>query len=265
MVLCLGLAGTQIKKYWGEYVAILFIFFVNGIPCLLEYVIQIRMYSWTLFWVTWAGVSAYGVYKEQGKSNQIQLIIATLCACYTHNYAMISCVCIYLVLALVMLKSPKQWMISGSLISICYVPWLVVLYHQTAERVGNYWIKPVTRQEIPEDFKFLFASDIPYSEWMIVFLFGLGIYQSIKDIMENKESGAVALYILSIPIVTAIIGVVVSVLVTPFFIARYLIPCVGLLALFLAISFGRGRMDMKILLVIFSCIIFISAYRINYE
>ena len=71
--------------------------------------------------------------------------------------------------------------------------------------------------------------------------------------------------ILSIPIVTAIIGVVVSVLVTPFFIARYLIPCVGLLVLFLAISFGRGRMDMKILLVIFSCIIFISAYRINYE
>lgn len=98
-----------------------------------------------------------------------------------------------------MLKSPKQWMISGSLISICYVPWLVVLYHQTAERVGNYWIKPVTMKEIPEYFKFLFASDIPYSEWMIVFLFGLGIYQSIKDIMENKESGAVALYYTKYP------------------------------------------------------------------
>ena len=237
---------------------------MNAIPSLLEYVIQIRMYSWALLWVTWAAVSAYGVYKERGFYNQLQLVIATLLACYTHNYAMISCVMIYGILAVFLLKKPKQWLISGGVVAICYIPWLVILYRQTTNRIGNYWIDPVTGKDVIGYLGFLFDSDIPYSAWMIGIICIMAIVQCVKSIREKKESGAVGVCMLGIPVLTALLGIIVSIAVTPFFIARYLIPCAGLLALFLAISFGECRTELKVLLILFCCVMFVSAYRINY-
>lgn len=264
LILCFILSGTQIRKYWGEQTSVLFIFFLNAIPGLLEYVIQIRMYSWALLWVTWAAVSAYGVYKERGFYNQLQLVIATLLACYTHNYAMISCVMIYGILAVFLLKKPKQWLISGGVVAICYIPWLVILYRQTTNRIGNYWIDPVTGKDVIGYLGFLFDSDIPYSAWMIGIICIMAIVQCVKSIREKKESGAVGLCMLAIPVLTALLGIIVSIAVTPFFIARYLIPCAGLLALFLAISFGECRTELKVLLILFCCVMSVSAYRINY-
>lgn len=264
LILCFVLAGTKIRKYWGEQTSLLFVFFINAIPCLLEYVIQIRMYSWALLWVTWAAVSAYGVYRERGISNQLQLTMATLLACYTHNYAMISCVIIYGILAVTLLRKPKQWLISGVIVAVCYIPWLLVLYQQTMNRIGNYWIDPVTGKEIVGYTGFLFDSSIPYSSWMLGLLCIMAVVQCVKATRAKEERGAVALCMLGVPLLTATIGIIVSIVVTPFFIARYLIPCIGLLALFLAISFGGQKTDLKILLILFSCVMFVSAYRINY-
>ena len=146
------------------------------------------MYSWALLWVTWAAVSAYGVYKERGFYNQLQLVIATLLACYTHNYAMISCVMIYGILAVFLLKKPKQWLISGGVVAICYIPWLVILYRQTTNRIGNYWIDPVTGKDVIGYLGFLFDSDIPYSAWMIGIICIMAIVQCVKSIREKKES-----------------------------------------------------------------------------
>lgn len=92
----------------------------------------------------------------------------------------------------------------------------------------------------------------------------MAIVQCVKSIREKKESGAVGVCMLGIPVLTALLGIIVSIAVTPFFIARYLIPCAGLLALFLAISFGECRTELKVLLILFCCVMFVSAYRINY-
>lgn len=264
LVLCYVLAGTRIKRYWGNNTAILFIFFINAVPCLLEYVVQIRMYSWAMFWVTWAAVSAFGVYKERGISDHIQLIIAALGACYTHNYAMLSCVCIYAFLAIFMIKSPRQWLISGIVVALFYSPWLFILYQQTTNRIGNYWIEPVTVRTVISYVEYLFGSDIPYSPWMLVILCLMALIQCLKNIKMDRVKALSAICMFTVPVVIALIGIIVSIVVTPFFIARYLVPCVGLLVLFLAISYGGQKTDLKILLILFCCVMFVSAYKINY-
>lgn len=264
LILCYILAGTRIKRYWGNNTAILFIFFINAIPCLLEYVVQIRMYSWAMFWVTWAAVSAFGVYTERGISDHIQLIIAAIGACYTHNYAMLSCVCIYAILAIFMIKSPRQWLISGIVVALFYSPWLFILYQQTTNRIGNYWIEPVTVRTVISYVEYLFGSDIPYSPWMLVILCLMALIQCLKNIKMDRVKALSAICMFTVPVVIALIGIIVSIVVTPFFIARYLVPCVGLLALFLAISYGGQKTDLKILLILFCCVMFVSAYKINY-
>lgn len=265
MLLCFVLDATLIRRYWGEKTAVLFIFLINGVPCLLEYIIQIRMYSWAMLWVMWAGISAYGVYREQKISNQIQLIIASVCACYTHNYAMLSCVCIFITLAAVMLKKTKQWLVAGAIVSALYIPWLLVLYQQTVNRIGNYWIDDFSVRDIPGYIEFWFGSDIPYSAWMLGILSILGIVQCVMDILAGKEHGKEALCMLGIPVFTTAIGIIVSVLITPFFIARYIIPCIGLWALFAAVSFGKCNRRFQIALAIFMILMYIGAYKTNYQ
>lgn len=261
------LTWLKVRKYWGETVAILMLLFLNGIPCMLEYVVQIRMYSLACFWVTWAGLSAYGVWKKRTVSEFVQLTIVALLACYTHTYAMISCVFLYAILILFEIihalkqkdgKGLFKVFFSGILVAVGFAPWLRVLVKQTLNRVGNYWIESITVKEILSYPSFLFQTAIPYATEMLIGLCILGILVAIR---KQKE----ALLFLGIPMLTALFGIAISVLVTPFFIPRYLVPCVGLLALFLAIAFGTQKQYLRIFIGIFMICMIASTYKVNYE
>lgn len=112
MTLTMLLAVTHIRPWWGERAAVLFLIMVNAIPCVLEYAVQMRMYSWALFFVTWAGLGACGMCMADDRRFRrhccIQLTAAGILACYTHTYAMLSCVCIYTLLCVcALLRSRK--------------------------------------------------------------------------------------------------------------------------------------------------------------
>ena len=70
---------------------------------------------------------------------------------------------------------------------------------------------------------------------------------------------------LAVPLMTALAGIVVSVMVTPFFIARYLLPCMGLLALFLALAFQGKHGGVQILIGVFGLSMVIESYQRNYQ
>lgn len=202
MVLTMALAFTHIRPWWGEQAAILFVVMVNAIPCVLEYAVQMRMYSWALFFVTWAGLGAYGMCTQEDQQAWrhccIQLAAASLLGCYTHTYAMLSCVCIYLVLFVHALRqgiTNKRWillkgcLLSGSAVAVCYLPWLVVLIRQTMNRIENYWIEPVTWQVVRGYPEFLFASRLPGSTAMYLILCGVAMLMCIGWCRKDKGDG----------------------------------------------------------------------------
>ncbi len=281
MVLTMLLAVSHIRPWWGERAAVLFLIMVNAIPCVLEYVVQMRMYSWALFFVTWAGLSAYGMCMKEdkriGKCCCIQLTAASLLGCYTHTYAMLSCVCIYMLLCVCVLlqcRKRKNWillkvsLISGSTVAVCYLPWLVILLRQTMSRIENYWIEPVTWEVIRKYPDFLFASRLPGSAVLYLVLCGAAVLVCINRCRKKSDGdweGLTALMMLAVPLLTALIGIVVSVLVTPFFIARYLLPCMGLFALFLALAFQGKREYVQILIGIFGLFMVLESYQKNIE
>ena len=268
MTLTMLFAFSHIKPWWGECAAVLFVIMINAIPCVLEYAVQMRMYSWALFFVTWAGLSAYGMCRQENtKRFCIQLTAAAVLACYTHTYAMLACVCIYIIMGIfAFLKCKKNgkwlllksWLISGAAVAFFYLPWLFVLIKQTADRIENYWIAPVTFSVIPEYFEFLFASEIPYSTEMYLILCAAAVAICIR-----KKEGR-GLFALAVPMMTAIIGITVSILVTPFFIARYLLPCMGLFALFIAAAFSKKRGNAAVMLGIFGLLMAMASYKKNY-
>ncbi|MDE7417278.1 MAG: glycosyltransferase family 39 protein [Lachnospiraceae bacterium] len=281
MVLTMLLAVSHIRPWWGERAAVLFLIMVNAIPCVLEYVVQMRMYSWALFFVTWAGLSAYGMCMKEDKRIWkcccIQLTAASLLGCYTHTYAMLSCVCIYMLLCVCVLlqcRKRKNWillkvsLLSGSTVAVCYLPWLVILLRQTMSRIENYWIEPVTWEVIRKYPDFLFASRLPGSAVLYLVLCGAAVLVCINRCRKKSDGdweGLTALMMLAVPLLTALIGIVVSVLVTPFFIARYLLPCMGLFALFLALAFQGKHAYVQILIGIFGLFMVLESYQKNIE
>jgi len=281
MVLTMALAFIYVKPWWGVKTALLFLILLPAIPCVMEYAVQIRMYSWAMFFVTWAGICAYGMCRQASEASSvygsgiwIQLAAASLLGCYTHTYAMLSSVCIYILLCIYALchireeqgrRLFKKSILSGSIVAVCYLPWLIVLIKQTASRVGNYWIEPITGKVVLQYFSFLFSSRVPYSTEMYLVLCVLAVALCIQRCIRKEKEGLGALMMLAVPVMTAGIGIAVSIAVTPFFIARYLLPCMGLLALFFAIAFQKKRNLAQLFIGIFGILMLANSYQLNYE
>ncbi len=255
-----------IAPWFGAKTAFLFMLFLNAIPCVMEYGVQIRMYSWAIFFITIAGLFAYGAYVTHQTKYWILLSIAAVSACYTHNFAMISAVWIYLLLGAAVLFSRTgigKCFLSGAFTALCFIPWLLVLLKQTGSRINNYWIEPVTKETILGYFGDLFDSRLPFTAIMFAFLLlAAFIMVFVKPYPATTRCFALAL--LLVPLLTALLGIAVSVLITPFFIARYLIPCMGLTALFLAIGFGTQKGLSYPLLCAFLLSMTASSYKTNF-
>lgn len=274
MLLTMLLAFIYIRPWWGARTGVLFLALLNAIPCLMEYAVQIRMYSWALFFVTWAGFCAYGMCRQGKGWYHIQLAVASVFGCYTHTYAMLSCVCIYLLAGLAVLYQVRKehdlilfrrWFLSGAAVALCYLPWLDVLLRQTADRIGDYWIGPVTGREILGYLSFLFDSGVPYSTAMYVALCGLAAMICVRRCARGDRDALAALMMFGVPLLTACIGILVSVTVTPFFIARYLVPCMGLLAAFLAIALQKDDVWTDISIGAFCALMIVDVYQAEAE
>ena len=85
-----------LKKEFSDKAALVFILSCIASESITRYAIEIRMYSWALFFVTMTAVSAWYFIKN-GKSRWwTALLLCALGAAYTHNFAMIAAFILYL-------------------------------------------------------------------------------------------------------------------------------------------------------------------------
>lgn len=96
MILIMG--GIQTKKLFGKKVSFLFMGLFLLFPALLQYAVEIRMYSLAALFVFLCGVYAYRCYEINHLSDWCILLISGIGACYTHYFAMVSVGIIYLLL-----------------------------------------------------------------------------------------------------------------------------------------------------------------------
>lgn len=87
----IGILGfTHIRKDFGPKVGLAFSFLMLFLPFMAMYGMEIRMYSWTMLFVTLSGIYAYRSIKQEKKKNWLLFAIFSLCAAHCHYYGLVS-------------------------------------------------------------------------------------------------------------------------------------------------------------------------------
>lgn len=103
------LSFFKVRKNFGLLTFGIFCLLISSMPQMMLYSVEIRMYSWGLFFVTASFIYCYEIiYCESNLKNWAILTILTICSCYTHYFALLASVSIYLILFIHLIKTDKS-------------------------------------------------------------------------------------------------------------------------------------------------------------
>ena len=237
----LWLGRTKVCRLFGPVTAAFFMLLVICMPHMAEHFIQVRMYAWAMFFVTFTGLKAYEVLNEGRKRDWLFFWLGGICAAYTHYFALISVAVIYAFsFAALMMKQRQKvkWLfVCAGADIIAYLPWLTVLLSQVRKVSDGFWIATMSLRNILGAIGYVFNTGNIFVSLLLAGAIAIVfVYYLIKNFRGDKGKGILSLALIGVYVGTALIGILVSLLFRPVFMARYLIPSAGLL--FLGISIG---------------------------
>lgn len=265
-VLLMIYAITILRKKFSMLTAGLFTVMVVGMPQMYDMTVEIRMYSWALFFVTAAFIHGILFLQEHKTDQAVILLLYGTAACYTHYYALIATYALYLGIFIwiivdnkllshensVLHKSPeggsRNIMISIALpfiTAIFYLPWIRIAMSQTATVSENYWIQPVSLRTIPGCAKYMLLGTFNSAIWGYIFaaLAACMILVAVAFAISKIREWISKAVLLGIFVLVMLIlgGLVLSVIIRPVFVYRYMIPALGVFWLAIAISVGSQQ------------------------
>lgn len=255
---------TKVKKDFNICIASIFTLFIVSMPQFMYYFLEIRMYGWSILFLTLSFIYAYEILQNPTEYKKwIALTLLTIASAYTHYFAAISSFCLYLFLFTFYLKEkklPKEFLISTFTAIIAYIPWIFPLISQLTNVSNNYWIKPMNINTYMDTILFVVSPEkvrtanstlLQYKIFPILFSIIILIIIAYLIINYYKSDhdfeGNFSIYGLIIFISVPIIGLIVSNIFRPIFIERYMLPCFGIL--WLSISILLSKVNKKIIFI----------------
>lgn len=203
----------------------------------IYYNLEIRMYPLAMLFNTCSAVFAYEIfYDDKNKLKWGLFILFSILAAYTHYFSLIIEVFIYGYLFILLLiknkNNFKKCIISSLITFLLYIPWLLFFIKQFIVVRGDYWIT----FEFTDLIQWLHTVFLNLDIFSIIFILGIIIISLIKCFskkitIEKKSIIYFGLILCSLPFLLIITGLVLTLLIRPLFISRYLLPCLGLFVL----------------------------------
>lgn len=304
-VFCLVYAVTKVRKHFGMLAAGLFSFLIITMPQMADYTVEIRMYGYAVFFITAGMLHAYeltaGIQQEKNETgdikfaqngridkksyvNWIAVTIYAILALYTHYFAAVAAVMIYIYLFFSFLSERKlkqnilPYLCSGFVCVIGYLPWIVgVVTAQVGRVKDNYWIQPLSWRTLGGCVKFLFKPAFT-TEWLnnllavvLFVLYGGLLAAALFQWLKKMEIGQVRKAFFLAGCVDCLLGIVIfgfvaSFLVRPIFVYRYMLPAMGVFWLAFAIMLSNLKSRKALLLPILAVVVIVGLrdYRAFY-
>lgn len=273
--LLLLLAGiTKIRKMFGDDVSYLFLILCSALPAMLRLELEARMYMWAMLFVLLTGLYAYEAIESNRISKWLGLAFMSLLAAYTHYYALLAVAILYgLIFVVIMIRQRKlvlNWLLSGVMVLAGYFPWLTKLLGQMNKVSKDYWITKPTLFEIAKYIVYPFHIVEQLIPTLIAGILLLPLLVVIIiNIRRNYKSKEALFGIITFMVLFLVIGVgiLVSFLVKPVFVARYMAVTFGLVWLGMAIFLEKASEQSikRILILLLSVLLLESAGQCVYE
>lgn len=245
-VILMIIGFTVIKKRYSKTIAYLFNVFIMGMPQMLRYSTEIRMYSWGMLFVTCAFLQMKPIVEKNKFKSYVMLTLFSALASYTHYFACVSAIVIYAEIILMFFRKKEnkkiiRVLLSGMGVAVLYLPWLLIFVKQLLIVKEDYWIGPVSIHSIIQNFLFLFSTNIRIIEIVSVTIVGIGMFGAIRALRKRKNYEAVCG--ITIWLGTIILGICLSLLIRPIFVSRYVMSAAA--CMWLGISIGISEIDNK--------------------
>lgn len=270
------LSITKVKKNFGYLTAGLFFLCITSMPQLMLYSVEVRMYSWGLFFVTASLIYGYEIIKNDSNLKYWAILtVLTICSSYTHYFSAVASFGIYMLLFIYLFKNNrgqlKYWLLSAIISVIVFLPWTFIVLNQMATYKSGFWIKPITLKTLISYIYFVLSPAtyfIQANELLSPTIFGsIFLLIFLYLIYRVRDEFAIASIIAFI--IVPIIGVILSIAVQPCFHQRFLIPAVGCLWLGFSILLAKIYENKKLFYIILAFILVIGAvgcvYFINIQ
>ena len=253
------LGATVVDKNWGNgkyYTGTIFIILMGLAPITLTKNIEISMYSWTMFCVTCSVIYAYNIIcNGEKKKAWVIFIISALGAAGTHYYAVLVEIFIYLFLYITLLikdsKNIKKCIVSAIITIIGYIPILPFFFHQFGVAKDTFWITETNlgtilyalRLPFEGENIFIFSSEFTALFWTLIIGSFIHLFTIVFSSWSKKQTldKTHVFALLCMLVIACFLGscLILSKLIRPLFIGRYMYVAVGLVWLYLAIVFGK--------------------------
>lgn len=265
MTVLLIVGATLIRKEFGSRIALLFLLFITCIPCTMEFSVQVRMYSMALLFVTLCGFYAYRAYESGKRQDFLIYGVSGVLAAYTHYFAFVSVGVIagFLLIAVLLWNRKRlaAWGISAVSMVVLYLPWMPSFVRQVTSVEQGYWIPEITAQTVWDYFVWTFDLEL-IPGMVFVFLLILkatSLYNVISIEKYREQTDIYALVCMLVPTFTALFGVVASALRTPIYRDQYILPALGMLALFFGLALRKAKKQLVIAVSLF--LLFVGAVQ----
>ena len=247
MMAFLGLGRYICRKHYNSKVEFYWLLCAGFMPSMIIQATTARMYTMAMFFVTLALYLAYELYCKESKGRWIGFTVVSVVVVYIHTFCMLEMVVIYLFLMIGAIKNKKFRLVKGTLlsgivVSLCYLPWLLTLIHQFLRWAGveKGWsntIEPISHKSFimywAEWFSSLEQPWLPAMISGVVLVVVAGIF-NWKYIKRQKDY--LPLYSVIIIGIILFLAMAVSLFIVPCFVGRYVFPLFGGLWLFVAIG-----------------------------
>lgn len=235
--LLLGL--TIIKKHFGNNTSIVYMLTVGAIPMSLYFSVQQRSYQWCIFFVTFCFLEALLFLETQKTYHCVIFVVTALFSSYNHIYALLAVGIIFAFVNIYALAKNRKLMkaiiISDITMITGYSPWIIPLFYQAEAASGNFWLNGME----------------PLS--VIVFVFGVVISALILAKKGNRRLPVIFAIICVLSIQA--IGLLVTIFIRPFYIARYSVVILGVFALLIAFVAKNTKVKFKKAICILLCVL----------
>ncbi len=217
---------------------------------LFRYGVEIRMYSWAIFFVTAAFLYARNaMHGRDGWTTWIIITLFSVCAAYTHYYGLISTAVIWLVLLVWFFLHDRRmllkWCVCAVIAVLAYMPWVISMLLQVRLTSENYWMSLTARDFISIFFFLLFPMHA-----LLPFLF-----VKVLRTGDGRRISFDDVFGVIVPAATLVIGVAASLIFRPMLQGRFLAPSLLCMCISLLMLLRHARSKEKF---IFVCMLLFS-------